>query len=87
MSTRVSRNPIRHLRRSDLRGLTQLATQATVGVTSITEGVHQAVLSAMGIPRGSEAGRTRGMTGLVYRSVHGVTRLVGTSLDILLDGN
>jgi len=32
----------------------------------------------------SPAGRTRGITGLVYRSVHGVTRLVGGSIDAVL---
>jgi hypothetical protein len=84
MSERSSRNPIRHLRSSDIRGLTQLATQATTGVTGIAEGVHQAVLNGMGIPGGDTPGRARGITGLVYRSINGVTRLVGGGIDTLL---
>jgi hypothetical protein len=63
-----------------------LAAQATEGVTGIVEGVHQSVWSTMGVPGGAEKGRTRGITGLVYRSVRGVTRLVGTGVDAVLAG-
>jgi hypothetical protein len=57
--------------------MTQLAVEATVGVSSIAEGLHQAVWSALGAPGGGGTGRTRGVTGLVYSSVRGITRLVG----------
>ena len=69
----------RHLRGSDLRGAVQLATAATLGVARITEGVHQSVWSTLGVG-GAAPGQTGGLTGLVYRSVHGVTRLVGQGL-------
>ena len=59
----------RHLRASDLRGMVHLAAQATVGVSRIAEGVHQAVWSQLGMPAGRVPGRTRGVTGLAYRSV------------------
>lgn len=72
--------PLDHLRASDLRAVAQLATQATLGVTSIVEGVHQAVLQTMGAS-GSAKGKTGGITGLVYRAVHGVTELVGQGLE------
>ena len=68
-----------HLRASDLRAVAQLATQATLGVASIAEGVHQAVLGTIGVP-GTRSGRTKGITGLVYRAVHGITALVGEGL-------
>ena len=68
-----------HLRASDLRAVAQLATQATLGVASIAEGVHQAVLGTIGVP-GTRAGKTKGITGLVYRAVHGITALVGDGL-------
>jgi hypothetical protein len=58
--------------------------QATEGIAAITEGVHQSVLGTMGIPSGSSPERTGGITGLVYRNVQNVTRLVGRSLDRLL---
>ena len=69
-----------HLRASDLRAVAQLATQATLGVTAIAEGVHQAVLESMGAASTKE-GKTSGLTGLVYRAVHGVTELVGKGLE------
>ena len=66
---------------SDLRGLARLATLATAGVTRIAEGVHQAVWSTLGFRGGPEPGRARGLTGLVYRSVHDLTLLVGDGVD------
>ncbi len=86
MTRPSSKNPLQHLTLSDLRGLAQLATQATTGVTRIVEGVHLSVWNSIGIPGGKAAGRTRGITGLVYRSVDGVTRLVGKSVDAGLAG-
>jgi pimeloyl-ACP methyl ester carboxylesterase len=78
------KNPLKHLRATDLRAIAQLATQATSSVTQITEGVHQSVWSTLGAPGGKAAGRTRGITGLVYKSVQGVTQLVGKGLDVAL---
>ena len=75
---------LRQLRVTDLRGVARLATQATTGVTHITECVHQSVLGTMGLPGGKEVGRTRGLTGLVYQGIRGVTRLVDVSLQAAL---
>jgi hypothetical protein len=74
------------LRISDIRGIAQLATQATAGVTRIAEGTHQSVWSTMGVPGGNAPGQTGGITGLVYRTIHGVTRLVGKGADMALAG-
>lgn len=85
-----SRTPARaktqHLRLSDLQGLAQLATQGTVGVANIAEGVHANVLRTMGLPvgQGDAAGQTRGLTGLVYRSVRGIARLAGAGSEAVL---
>jgi hypothetical protein len=76
--------PTKSLRVSDYRALAQLAVQATESITSITEGVHQSVLGTMGIPAGSSPEQTGFITGLVYRNVQNITRLVGRSLDTLL---
>ena len=81
-----SKSPLTHLRASDIRGIAQLAAQATEGVTGIAEGVHQSVWSTMGVRGGAEKGRTRGITGFVYRSVRGVTKLVGNGVDAVLAG-
>jgi len=77
-------HPLQHLRASDLRGVAQLATQATAGVTRIAEGVHQSVWKTLGAPGGKTPSQTRGITGLVYKSVQGITQLVGNSLDAVL---
>ncbi len=61
-----------------------MATQATAGVTRITEGVHQSVLSTMGFAGGKTPGQTRGITGLVYKSIHEVVQWVGQGVDAVL---
>jgi len=53
-------------------------------VTRITEDVHQSVLNTMGIPGGKAPGQTRGIPGLVYKSIHNVTQLVGKGVDVIL---
>jgi len=80
------RQSLTHLRASDIRGIAQLAAQATEGVTGIVEGVHQSVWSTMGVPGDIEKGRTRGVTGFVYRAVRGVTKIVGTGVNAVLAG-
>ena len=77
-------SPLKHLHASDLRAVAQLATQATLGVTSVVEGVHQSVWKTLGSPDGGQPGQARGLTGLVYRSVRGITRGVGKGLDAAL---
>jgi pimeloyl-ACP methyl ester carboxylesterase len=72
---------LKHLRASDARAVVQLATQATQGVARIAEGVHQSVWATLGAPAGKAADRTRGITGLVYKSIHGVTQLLGAGAD------
>lgn len=78
------KNPLKHLRASDIRGIARLVAQATTSVTHITEGVHQSVWSTMGVPGGKAPGQTGGITGLVYRSIHAVTQLLGKGADTTL---
>ena len=81
-------NPFKHLRSTDLRGLAKLATQATVNVTKIAGGVTQSVWSTLGAPSGKSANETRattrGITGLVYKSIQSVAQLVGKGTESLL---
>jgi pimeloyl-ACP methyl ester carboxylesterase len=84
MSIPASGKLRKHLRAADLRGVAQLATQATTGVTQIVEGVHQSVWSTMGVAGGKAKGQTGGLTGLIYKSIHGITQLVGKSVDAAL---
>ncbi len=84
------------LHASDIQGLAQLATQATLGVTGLTENVHGNVYKTVArffgpfgarfVDRaaGSSGVRPGGVTGLVYGSVNGVTRLAGGTVNALL---
>ncbi len=83
MSNTPSKNPLKHLRATDLRAVAQLATQATQGVARMAEGVHQSVWGTLGVGQ-MASGQTGGLTGLVYQSVRGVTQLVARGLDSAL---
>lgn len=77
-------SPSTHGRTTDLRGASRLAVEATIALTSLVENLHHNILRVPA-PLGAASQRpTRGITGLVYRSVRGVTRLVGGTLDALL---
>jgi pimeloyl-ACP methyl ester carboxylesterase len=73
-----------HLSLSDLRGFHRLANDATVGLTDLVEAMHHTVISTPGVLGRSPSGRTTGITGFVYKSVRGVTRLVGGGVEALL---
>jgi len=66
---------------SDLRGVTRLAVEATVGVTDLVEKVHHTIQLGHPPLGASRAHTTNGLTGLVYRSIRGTTRLLGKGLD------
>ncbi|HEY8975174.1 MAG TPA: alpha/beta hydrolase [Burkholderiaceae bacterium] len=66
-----------------LRGAAKLAVEATTGLTDLVEAVHARIATLPGLP-GPADGRTRGITGLVYKTIRGVTRAVGGSVDTLL---
>ncbi|MCP9758671.1 alpha/beta hydrolase [Aquitalea sp. S1-19] len=84
MPTPVSSKPHRHLRSSDIRGLTQLATLAVTHTSHIVEGVHQSIWNTLGVRGGKQHGQTGGITGLIYRSVRGVTQLVDKGAHLTL---
>ncbi len=74
----------RHLHASDLHGLGRLAVDATLGITGIVETMHHNISRVPG-PLGKATQKpTKGITGLVYRSIRGVTRLVGGGVDLAL---
>ena len=69
------------LRLSDVRGVVKLGSDATVAITGLVEQMHLTIADRalpLGRPR---SGRTGGITGVVYRSVRGVTRLAAWGLD------
>lgn len=66
---------------SDLQGVVRLAVDATVGVTDVVEKMHHTIQLKQAPLGSSRAGNTSGLTGFVYRSIRGTTRLVGKGLD------
>lgn len=84
-----------HLRLSDVRGLSRLAVQATLGVNDLVEAMHHTIL-ALPSPRAAAtavpANRTHATvyhllqksSALVYGAIRGTTRLVGGGLDAAL---
>ncbi len=81
---------------SDIQGLAQLATQATLGITGLAETVQGNVYKAVAAPfgplgakfidrlPGGSGVRRSGITGLVYGSIKGVTRLAGGAANAVL---
>jgi hypothetical protein len=69
---------------TDLRGVSRLTIDAVAGLTDLVEAVHHTIARAPGPLGRPVRGPTRGITGLVYRSVRTVTGLVGHGLDRLL---
>ena len=70
---------------ADLQGASRLAVDATLGITGLVETMHRTIqLRPAPVGRDPGAGRTRGITGFVYRCVRGTTKLVGTGLDAAL---
>ena len=66
----------------DLRGAARLAVDATVGITDLVEKMHHTIQLGH-MPLGaSRADVTGGLTGLIYRSIRGTTRIVGRGLDM-----
>lgn len=73
-----------HIRPADIRGVSRLAIDATLGLTRLVETMHHNILRTPGMLGKHTQEPTRGITGLVYRTIQGVTRLVGSGLDALL---
>ena len=85
-----------YLHLSDIQGLSQLATQGVLGVTGLAETVQGNVYKTVAAPfgllgsrfidaaPGSSGVKPTGITGLVYGSIKGVTRLVGGTVNAVL---
>ena len=69
---------VQHVRGSDLHGYSRLAIDGVIGLTRVVEAMHR---SLSRIPGGPVDEATPGIAGLVYRSIRGVTRLVGGGID------
>jgi pimeloyl-ACP methyl ester carboxylesterase len=69
---------------SDVRGVGKLAVDAALGLTSLVENLHHNIARAsapLGVPVQAPMA---GISGLVYRSIRGATRMMGGGIDLLL---
>lgn len=74
----------RHVRTADIRGASRLVVDATIGLASLVETMHHNILRTPGILGKATQEPASGITGFVYKTVRGVTRLVGGSIDAVL---
>jgi pimeloyl-ACP methyl ester carboxylesterase len=68
----------------DLRGASRLAIDATRRVTDVVEAMHNTIGGGPAVLGKPLAEPVRRLNGLVYGSIRGVTRLVGTSIELAL---
>ena len=68
----------------DARGASRLAIHLTLLVTELVETMHHNIARRPGMLGQATLAPTKGITGLVYRSVRVVTRVVGGSIDAAL---
>lgn len=73
----------RHLKH--VRGALQLAVAGTVGVSTLAEAVHSAVLSTVALSPKAPPPKTAGLTGAIYASVRGVAKRIGKGGETALD--
>jgi hypothetical protein len=73
-----------HIQAADIRGASRLVIDATLGLASLVETMHHNILRTPGILGKSTQQPAQGITGFVYKSIRGVTRLVGGGIDALL---
>ena len=72
------------IRAADLRAYSRLAIEATIAVTDLLENMHHNISRLPGVFGEATEEPARGITGLVYRSIRGVTRKVGHGVDSIL---
>src|SRR5688572_845923 len=71
-------------RDSALASYARLAVDAVVGVTDAVESMHGTIAPRTAPIGAPPAARARGLSGFVYATVRGVTRAVGSALDVAL---
>lgn len=73
-----------HVHPSDLRGLSRLTIDGIGGVTRLVEDLHDSIARTPRVFGGPMTWPVTAITRLVYRSIRGVTSLVGGTLDATL---
>ncbi len=71
-----------HLTPADLYGIARLALHGAGELTDLVEDLHQTIAAPFDMLHLSRAGRTGGITGLVYRSIQAGYTVAGRGLDL-----
>lgn len=75
----------RHLHIADLRGYARLTIDATVGITDLVETMHRTILAVPNVFGPRRMAARRGIGGLVYGLVRGISRSIGAVIDMALE--
>ncbi len=70
-----------HLHPADVRGLSRLVVDATLGLTTVVEVMHHNIMRTPFPFDTPTHDQTPGITGFVYNNIRGVTRVVGSGID------
>ncbi|OQY43693.1 MAG: hypothetical protein B6242_14180 [Anaerolineaceae bacterium 4572_78] len=70
---------------TDLRSVGSLTIDSIIGITDIVESLHYTITSLSGTLGASDQHRTKCITGMVYRNVRAITKLVGVGIDVQLN--
>lgn len=73
-----------HANLSDIRGFIRLVIDQAELITDLVEDMHSTVAMPFGLVRMSPPEPTRGITDLIYHSIHECLHLVGTGVDAAL---
>lgn len=73
-----------HVRPADVRGVSRMVIDATLGVTDLVEAMHSTILRVPWIFGKPVDRPTPGIAGFVYSSIRTITALVGSGLDVAL---
>lgn len=69
---------------SDLQGISQLSIDAVKGTTKVVESLHSTISQYTTI-LGDPNEKTKGLTGLIYKSINGITHLLGEGINTVLN--
>ena len=71
----------KRIKAADLRGITRLLTDATIGVTDLVEAMHRRIVHPPFLPSTPIQHLITGISGFTFKNVKLVTKLVGSGLD------
>lgn len=72
-------------RPKDIQAAGKVTVDAIVGVTDIVEAMHHTIINLGRVQGKTDPLRTKGITGMVYKNIRSITKIVGKGLDVSLN--